>query len=1122
MKRLCLALLGLSCWLSTSPPATAVEPYLEFVQGLRAQGYNDFAELYLQSLVTKPGVPKDVKDLVPYEMGVTLRDEARRLLIPEEQRSKLDEALASFERFVKASPNHPLAGRANSERAGMLVEKARVDVWDADGESEPQVKRDLRANARKLITQARGIFQTAVTQLQKEFEKFPGFIPEDERDQRTKRAAAEAEYIQAQLDMAETQYWEAQTYDPADAKRKELLTSAMLEFEKVHTAYRSMVGGLYARLWQGKCLEEMGSIGEALGIYGELLKHDGSSPSMVALKAKARQFQLICYNHDAKKEFQLVNQLALDWMKADENRRIKYTDTGKAIEWEQARALEQLGQDRAVAENERNTYLNQAIGIARGLSRRPGPLKAPSASMVARLSRLLGRDGDDPRDFSTAYGRADELFQQAQQVSDKMASAQRAGKIDEAVKHAEALKGVASEMTRLLDMGLKFTDAGTDETLQRRAELMLAVGYVYQQRPYEAAAVAQFFLRNYGQGQPEMVRLAGEIALSALNDAYQQAEGESREFEKRHILKLADLLATRWPGTEIAVGAHFSAARLAWDDKDYALAAETWNKIPASSDSYGAAQLKAGAAYLEQYNKQSQLPELERPPAEALNKLRDAAEQHLQTGVDVETQRTAAATLNDDLIRGKLALAQVRNLIGLYTTKDKKLGAIELLTAAPHSVVQAVSVAAKDKRPTDPAELKSAVFASIVYQQLLRAYIGIRNIDAARDARAKLEQIGAGGDAGSLTQVFVAFGQQLEDELNQLKAAGDTERLADVRAGFEAFLKDLYDRDDSQQTFNSLLWIAETYASLGEGSADDPGKSTEYFDRAATAYQRILDKSQADPQFTGAPQNALAVRLRLVNGRMRQKDFPSAETILVEIIKEAPTAPNVQETAAQLYQQWGESGETSKFEVALKGSQQPAPVWGWGDLASRMRGQRDRPELRLLGIEATYRYAQTYSQYAQHKSGDERKRLLEGAKSVLTTFARTTREVPDETWDRINALYATVLTDLGEPVHELERGGGVQTAGQSPGPSATRPGQAGVATPGPAAPTAEADEPEGPNNVLNGLILLVLAVIGGGAVFGIMKWTASQSKKQRAARLAAVAESTTTKKKRPKAPAESP
>lgn len=1088
--------------------AAAVEPYSDFVQGLRNRSLFDYAEQYLLSLEKKPGVPTDVKQMVPYELGVTYRDSARGLLIPEEQRVKLDESQAAFERFAKGAPNHPLAGRANSERAKILVEKARVDIWDADSTSDDGKKGQLQASARKLIGQARGIFTTAVEQLKKTFETFPGYIPQEERERIEQRQAAEAEYIQAQLDLAETIYWEAQTYPAGDAKRKQLLTSGMLEFEKIHTSYRSMIGGLLARLWQGKCLEEQGAIGEALGIYGELLKHSGGSPSMNALQAKAQQFQLICYNHSSKNEFRLVNQLAAAWLGDDANRRAKSSETGKGIEWEQARALEQLGQDRTVAENERTAFLNQALGIARGLSRRSGPYKAPAAGMVARLSTALGRDSLDPKDFNTAYGRADELFTQAQQITQKISTAQDAGKLQEARQHADARKGVAAELTRMLGIALQLQDSTIEPTLVRRSELMLAVGYVYQERPYEAAAVAEFFLRNHGSSPPEMLKLGGEIALAAMNDAYQYAPEGDRDFEKRYILKMADMLSSRWPETELAVGAHLSAGMLFWDDDQFLEAGQSWLKVPASSKNYGLSQLKAGAAFLEQYARQSQKPEGERPTAEQLNTWRAEAEKYLAKGVEVEEAKTSAETANADLLRGKLALAQVRNLAGVYKTKGQTKGAIELLTAEPHSLIKAIQTKAGETRPDDPANLKSRQFASIVYQQLLRAQIGAKDIEAARAARAKLEEVGAGGDSAALTAVFVQFGQQLQEELDQLRASGDTQRLSDVRQGFEAFLDDLYNREESQQTFNSLLWIAETYASLGESAQDDLLKSKEYFDRAGTAYERIITRGNTDAAFLGSPQNGLAVRVRMLECRLRQKDYEAAEKVLLEVLKESPNAPNVQESGAKLYQQWAESGDASKFPIALSGRKEPVYVWGWGELASRMKAQSQRPELRRMYLDATYHYAQTYLRQASKQTGDDRKKSLNSAVRVLDTFSRQTRDVPDDVYAKMNELYGFVLTEQGEPVAALRRAGvdGPVESGAPQGPKPPKPVQTAAAAPG-------AAEPEKPANTGNRIVVLVIFVLGSLAVFGLFKWTTGQAQKQRAARLAAIAASTPKKKK---------
>lgn len=1110
-------MLGLLATLS-APSARAVEPVLEFVSGLRDRGYFDVAEQYLLSLEQKQNLPPEVRAVLPYELGVTIRDSARRLLIPEEQRVRLDEAQAAFERFAKSAPNHPLAGRANSERAKLLVEKARVDLWDADGTSDEAKKKELRDNARKLIAQAREIFTTAVEQLKQRYESFEGYIPPEQAQRLRQREAAEAEYIQAQLNLAETTYWEAQTHDVKDPLRAEQLTNAMLAFESIHTAYRSMIGGLLARLWQGKCLEEMGRIGEALGIYGELLKHDGSSPSMQALQAKAKQFELICRNHESKREYRLVNQLASEWLRSDANRRLRYSETGKGIEWEQARALEQLGQDRTVPENERTTFLNQALGIARGLARRPGPHKAPAAAMVARLTQLLGRDANEPKDFNTAYGRAEELLTQCKELSGKIQAAQDAGNYAEARQLADARSGVAAEMTRLLNLALRLADSTTDDTLRSQAELKLAIGYFYQERPYEATAVSEYFLRTHPSGQPELLRLAGQIALASLNDAYQQSEVGDRDFEKRHILRLADMLASRWPESDLAAGAHLSAGRLAWDDGDYLAAAQAWLKVPAASADFGTAQLKAGSAFLELYFRGAREEGSDRPSAEQLLEWRRQAEQHLQAGVDFETRRTPAGAENVPLIQGKLALAQLRNLEGVYQTTGGVTGALELLTAEPHSVVKAIETGPGETRPNDPASLKSRQFASHVYQQLLRAHIGLRNLEAASQVMGQLEQVG-GQDSAALTEVFVQFGQQLQDELNQLRASGETERLASVREGFERFLDELYNRDESRQTFNSLLWIAETYTSLGEGTEDDLLKSTEYFNRAANAYERIITRGQSDPAFLGTPQNATVAKVRMLECRLRQRDFEAAEKVLLDVVKESPNAPNVQESGARLYQLWAESGDLSKYEYALNGRKEHQ-IWGWGELANRMGQHREREDLRPLYHEATYHYAQVFHQRARNESGEKRTASLRNALRVLDTFARTNRSIPDDVYDRMNTLYAAVLTDLGQPVAPLRRGGAA-----SPGASPASTPVAANGTGGASVPTgvdvapAEAPPPPAASNLGNILVVLVLVGLGAGAVIGIFLWTTSLAAKQRAARLAAIA-AAPPKKKKVKAPAE--
>ena len=249
-----------------SAPVYAVEPYQEFLAGLRDRGYHDYAIFYLQELEKKPNLSKEIKDLIPYEKAMTYLDAASRGSRPQERNKQLDQALIELANFVKASPNHPKVGEAETKRGSILLNKARVEIWKINSPSEAVNKATHQKEARSLIAQARKIFQVAHDKHKATYSKFPKFIPDTEREQKEARQQAEISYIRAQLDLAMCTYEKAQTYDQKAAKRKTLSYEAAKQFDQIHQKYRTQVGGLYAKLWQGKCFEEHQELGKALGI----------------------------------------------------------------------------------------------------------------------------------------------------------------------------------------------------------------------------------------------------------------------------------------------------------------------------------------------------------------------------------------------------------------------------------------------------------------------------------------------------------------------------------------------------------------------------------------------------------------------------------------------------------------------------------------------------------------------------------------------------------------------------------------------------------------------------------------------------------------------------------------
>src|SRR5690606_16108144 len=110
----------------------AAEPHLRFLSGLKDRGYSNTALEYLDTLEKDQKTPAEVRAVIPYERAQILIEGGVGALSLEEQRSQLDQAEANLNRFIRESPDHPLAGRANSHRADLLKRRAQVDVWDAD------------------------------------------------------------------------------------------------------------------------------------------------------------------------------------------------------------------------------------------------------------------------------------------------------------------------------------------------------------------------------------------------------------------------------------------------------------------------------------------------------------------------------------------------------------------------------------------------------------------------------------------------------------------------------------------------------------------------------------------------------------------------------------------------------------------------------------------------------------------------------------------------------------------------------------------------------------------------------------------------------------------------------
>jgi hypothetical protein len=94
MKSRLLAVATTLVCLASANISFAVEPYLDFVQGLRDRQYYDYALIYLDQISAKDSTPAEIKQVVPYQKAIILQESARTNRSADRQLEQLNQAEA--------------------------------------------------------------------------------------------------------------------------------------------------------------------------------------------------------------------------------------------------------------------------------------------------------------------------------------------------------------------------------------------------------------------------------------------------------------------------------------------------------------------------------------------------------------------------------------------------------------------------------------------------------------------------------------------------------------------------------------------------------------------------------------------------------------------------------------------------------------------------------------------------------------------------------------------------------------------------------------------------------------------------------------------------------------------
>ena len=1003
-----------ACAMAISGESFGQDTHLKFIQGLRERGYYDTALEYMDDLDQSSDVSDETRVLLDLERGVTWQQRGAASRIPEDRDQFLSRAETNLQKFLRENPNHEQAAFANATLGELLFDRARTLIWQADAESDPQKRSALQGQARTVIAQAEEIYKKAREQYLKLFEEYPTFIDKsDEPERFAERLSAENKYLRAWYNLCRCSFERGLTYDKGSAKRRDTLIEASELFEKIYNRDRTRPIGMHARLMMGRCFQEHDDVGRALGLYQEYVGSRSNAAIAREVRSVAQHYRLICLNHPERANHELVLQEATQWLQ--EHKSEQGTLVGLGILWEKAIAEEKLAAKRTADPTQREVLLRQALEDSQKVARYPGAFREPANALNRRVKALLGDKDKEPRDFETAFERARSMIDQIQQLKDEIDSAGTDAVRNE--KSAELTLHM-NEVGRLLQLALDLREQATDPEAVAQARYLLSYIFFSQRKNYDAVIMSRYCMINDRSADPTTALNATEIAISSAVQAWNDAPADAREFETMLLRDICQEIIDLYPQSTRANEARIRLGRVYQQLGDSLEAAKWFLAVPESDPQYPSARISAGQQYWSAWTSEASGVEqggAETHSAEQMQQWKKEASTLLSQGIQLLRERNGPETApSAEVVAAEVSMASILNLDGDYKETIQRL-----TTGGENSVIQAIAVEDGSERPE--TGITSAAFAGLTLRLLMRAYVGTQQIDEALATMNRLEAVG-GQDT---TAVYTQLGIELQEELKRLRSAGQTDRLAEVRQSFERFLERVYEQRDPSD-YNSLLWIGETYFGLGQGVGDDVAAATAYYDKAATAYNLIIDGRLTEGS------TLTAIQLRLARCRRAQTMYEQGYTIALEILRANPLALDAQFEAARILSDWGSAGETEKLLDAIRGVKEndQRVVWGWAELAKRLqRIVQEEPdaefEERLL--EARFELSNSRLRYAA-AGGSDRETQLRSGLAEITIFTRVYRRIDDGWWNRFDNLYQDMQSELGESPTPLERPATIQVA----------------------------------------------------------------------------------------------
>jgi cellulose synthase operon protein C len=724
----------------------------DFVQGLREKGYYDVALQYLDRLRQDPETPAEIVQTLEYEEGKTLIEESTRSNDPDFKKAKLEQAERKIKTFVSKNPNLPQTTEALVDLADLLFLRAQ-DEFDQAGEARMGNERDSKvAAARGFYANAKDAHWKAFQRLNTKLEEFPKILPVGDPRLRERERIRNAT-MQAELKKYVDDYHEAETYPAGSKERIDLLEKVLASFTDFNNRYRTQIAGFTAKMWEGKCFEEMDKFSEATGIYKDLL--DNTDPNLRPLQRQVAFFRIIVTGK--RKEYPRAADECVEWLRLFPKDRRSYEALGVQLELAKS-IIAQLpnieGADRDKAIRQATDNLIQVVHVV-------SPFKSEALALLQKYRPNAALSAADISKLNY-----DDAMAQAGQAMSTLAYENAISLL----MHAIAKAGPTRDPAKV-----------------NSARYMLAAAELMLKRYYEAAVIGEHVARHYPRDN--WGAKSSVLALQAIVEAYSNYTLGNRTTDLDRLVDLARYTAETWPETDEGDTGRLMLGQVSLGRGQYPEAIAAFDAVRTASSKWIDAQTSCGDAHWKL----------------SLN-LRDKGN---AKEADAEVQK-AVDKLNTSLKARRDANAADTDVALINNACD--LAIIELETGKPADALTLLDPIAKKLAAMRAREPSVNTAYSRVVASILRGHVSTGKVEIAIADMKTLESIGGTGNGAA--QLYYELGRLLEKEMDSLKRRNDKAGLARTEQSYQKFLKALV-ASKSGQTFQSLRWAADNLLKLG-------------------------------------------------------------------------------------------------------------------------------------------------------------------------------------------------------------------------------------------------------------------------------------------------------------------